>query len=87
MASKENINTNLDPNLKLMMSYSYEENINYLLKNNYLNNSEVDIIDKLNNDLLNGKELDVALSDFERNIGTLTLSEKKNKFFLTSLIL
>ncbi|AZA47750.1 hypothetical protein EG346_05895 [Chryseobacterium carnipullorum] len=27
------------------------------------------------------KELDVALSDFERNIGTLTLSEKKKQIF------
>lgn len=78
---KENVNANLDPNLKSMMSYSYEENINYLLKNNYLNTSEVNIIDKLNNDLLIGKELDVALSDFERSIGTLTLSEKKKQIF------
>lgn len=78
---KENINANLDPSLKSMMSYSYEENIDYLLKNNYLNTSEVNVINKLNNDLLSGKELDIALSDFERNIGALTLSEKKKQIF------
>ncbi|MBB6331402.1 hypothetical protein HNP24_002352 [Chryseobacterium sediminis] len=78
---QKKINAQLDPNLKSMMSFSYEENIAYLLKNNYLNTAEAEIINKLNTDLLNSVQLDVALSNFERSIGTLTLSEKKKEIF------
>ncbi|WP_278354361.1 hypothetical protein [Chryseobacterium gleum] len=78
---QEKINAQLDPNLKSMMSFSYEENIAYLVKNNYLNETEADLINKLNTDLLNGVQLDTALSNFERSTGTLELSDKKKEIF------